>query len=65
DWAQSQDIDLLALNLQYCMRESRITATLLGAATPEQIEKDIQAAQAEIPAWVWEKLPQMGVPYPM
>ncbi|TFG71342.1 MAG: hypothetical protein E4H27_04840, partial [Anaerolineales bacterium] len=61
DWAQSKDIDLLALNIQYCMRDPRITATLMGAATPAQIEADVAAAQKEIPEWVWQELSGRGV----
>ena len=65
DWAQSEEIDLLALNIQYCMRDPRITATLMGAATPSQIEADVAAAQKEIPEWVWQALPGMGVTLPV
>jgi D-threo-aldose 1-dehydrogenase len=65
DWAQSSDINLLALNLQYCMREPRITAILLGAATPEQIEEDVSALTVSIPESAWEALPRMGVPLPV
>jgi aryl-alcohol dehydrogenase-like predicted oxidoreductase len=56
-WARERDVNLLALNLQFCMRQSRIAATLVGASTPEQIEADVAAAQAEIPDEVWDALP--------
>jgi len=44
DWAQQRGISLLALNLQYCMREERIASTVLGAAAPDEIESDVTAA---------------------
>jgi aryl-alcohol dehydrogenase-like predicted oxidoreductase len=56
DFAQSAGISLLALNLQYILREPRIAATLMGAATPEQIEADVAALQTPIPDDVWEAM---------
>ena len=64
DWTQTANINLLALNLQYCLRDSRIAAVLMGAATPSQIEADIAALKEEIPESVWEELPNMGIPMP-
>ena len=64
DWTQVLEINLLALNLQYCLREPRITATLMGAASPAQIEADIAALEEEIPESVWQSLPEMGIPLP-
>jgi len=54
--AQGAGVDLLALNLQFIARERRIAATLMGAATPEQIAADVQALQAPIPDEIWEEL---------
>ena len=64
DWAQAENINLLALNLQYCLRDPRITAVLMGAATPSQIEADVTALKEEIHSSVWDKLTQMGIPLP-
>ncbi len=44
DWAQARGVNLLALNLQFCMREPRITSTLVGASNPAEIEADLAAA---------------------
>jgi len=57
-WCRDWGIDLMALNLQFCAREPRITATLMGAATPEQIETDVAAMLTEIPDAVWAELPE-------
>jgi len=56
DWTQSLGLSLLALNLQYMAREPGLTATLMGASTPEHIEADIAAITAEIPETVWDEL---------
>ncbi|MFO7947660.1 MAG: aldo/keto reductase, partial [Armatimonadota bacterium] len=42
-WCGERDVDILALNLQFCLRERRIASTLLGAANPAQIEADVEA----------------------
>jgi aryl-alcohol dehydrogenase-like predicted oxidoreductase len=65
EWSKSRDINLLALNIQYCLRDPRINAILMGAATPAQIEADIAALKEEIPASVWGELPGMGIPLPV
>ena len=56
DWTQSLGLSLLALNLQYIAREPGLTATLMGASTPEHIEADVAAIAAEIPEMVWDEL---------
>jgi D-threo-aldose 1-dehydrogenase len=64
NWAQSRGVDLLALNLQYCLRDTRISAVLMGASTPGQIAADVDALNAKISASVWEQLAKMGTPLP-
>lgn len=61
DWARCRHISLLALNLQYIARESRVSATLMGASTPAQIEADVNAITAELPTDVWDELGQLLV----
>jgi len=55
-WAQSVGVSLLALNLQFCLRERRIGSTLVGASNPAQIEADVQALSEEIPDELWQEL---------
>lgn len=55
-WTQEHGYDLLALNLQFCLRERRIHSTLVGAATPEEIQTDVRAIYAEIQPGAWEEL---------
>jgi D-threo-aldose 1-dehydrogenase len=62
-WCQDWGVSLLALNLQFCLRswqgadEPGVTATLMGAANPAQIEADVAALAADIPAAMWDELP--------
>ena len=56
DWAQARGVDLLALNLQFCLRESRIASTLVGACDPTQIEADLAAVTTPLPADIWPDL---------
>lgn len=53
NFTQARGVSLLSMNLQYCLRETRITATLVGASTPEQIEADVAAMLAPLPADLW------------
>ncbi len=56
EFAQSKGVSLLGLNLQFCLREPRITSTLVGVANPEQLEADVAAVSEAIPDEVWEEL---------
>lgn len=53
DLARARGVPLMALNLQFIFREGRIASTLLGAASPEEIEEDVRMAQLPLPAEIW------------
>lgn len=55
-WCQERGSSVLALNLQFCLREWRVASTLLGAATPAEIEADIVAAFESLPECIWAEL---------
>lgn len=55
-WCGARGIDLLALNLQYCLREPGCSAVLMGASEPAQIAADVAAAQAPLPTGIWDEL---------
>ena len=59
EWAQERKVSLLAVNLQLCLREQRIASTLVGARAPAEIEADLAAATAELPANTWDDLRAM------
>ena len=56
EWAGARGVGLLALNLQFCLREPRIASTLVGASTPEEITADVAACVEPIPESVWDEL---------
>ncbi len=56
DWAQARGVSLLALNLQFCMRQQRIASTLIGASRPTRIENAIAAVSEQIPEDIWQEL---------
>lgn len=56
DWAQARGVSLLAVNLQFCLREERIASTLVGACDPAQLEADLAATTAELPEDLWPEL---------
>lgn len=63
DWAHGHDLDLLALNLHYCLRQPAIAATLIGAAGPAEIEADVAAAMVPIPETTWRAfVTEFGLP---
>jgi aryl-alcohol dehydrogenase-like predicted oxidoreductase len=55
-FARERQIPLLALNLQYILREPRIASTLLGAAQADEIEEDVRMALHPLPDGIWEDL---------
>jgi aryl-alcohol dehydrogenase-like predicted oxidoreductase len=55
EWARERDIDLLELNLQYCLRDPRIGSVLLGGATPDQVERDVATAADPMPEALWDE----------
>lgn len=62
-WAADHGLDLLTLNLHFCLAQPLVHATLLGAATPAQLEADLAAIAAPVPAALWESfLARFGLP---
>ena len=56
EFSKARGISLLTLNLQWVLREARIASTLLGAATPAEIDEDLDALEQSIPESVWREL---------
>jgi len=55
-WCQARDLSLLALNLQFCLRDPRIASTLIGFTRPARVDEDIAACWVPIPESVWDEL---------
>lgn len=59
DWCQKHEISILSLALQFSLRQPRFAATLIGAATPKEVQGCWDAVTAEIPQSVWDELPAL------
>lgn len=56
EWADARGVNLLALNLQFCAKDPRVSSVLVGPSTPEQIEMDVKALQEPITETLWDEL---------
>ena len=54
-WCQQEDVDLLQLALQFCLREERIHGNPIGSLNAEQLEANIRAAATPVDESVWTK----------
>lgn len=62
DFADRHQISSLVLALHYALREERISTILVGAASPEEIEQNVQAAATPLPETLWTALAdELGV----
>jgi len=55
-WARARGIDMLALNLQYCIREPRVASTLIGFSRPGRVDEDVAACMEPIGEETWQEL---------
>ena len=58
DFAQSQNLPVLALALQFPMRNPDISLTLTGAASPDELRATLDACTTKLPETVWPALAQ-------
>jgi aryl-alcohol dehydrogenase-like predicted oxidoreductase len=58
-WCADQDVPVLALALQFAVRQRSYDCTLLGAATADEVAGCWEALQAPIPDEVWAALPEL------
>jgi D-threo-aldose 1-dehydrogenase len=54
-WCRRQDIDLLSLAIQFCLREPRIHAHPIGSLNIAQLEANVRAASTPLPQEVWQR----------
>jgi aryl-alcohol dehydrogenase-like predicted oxidoreductase len=58
-WCAERDVPVLALALQFSVRQRAYECTLLGAATAEEVQGCWDALHHEIPEAVWAELPEL------
>jgi D-threo-aldose 1-dehydrogenase len=54
-WCLEEDISILQLAIQFCLREERIHGNNIGSLNVEQLEANVRAASTPLPDEVWEK----------
>lgn len=54
-WCQEQNINMLALTLQFCFKEERIHGNPLGSRSIEQLEASAAAVSEKLPEDIWER----------
>jgi D-threo-aldose 1-dehydrogenase len=52
----SYNVPLAAAALQFSLRQSRITSTIVGISEPERVEQTLRLAEWPIPGKLWEEL---------
>jgi D-threo-aldose 1-dehydrogenase len=57
------DVTLPAAALQFSLRDMRITSTIVGVASPEQVMQTLHAAAVTIPDALWAELQAVSVDY--
>lgn len=57
EWCSERDVPVLALALQFSLRQRGFDCTLIGSATAAEVQGCWDAATLELPAQVWEELP--------
>jgi aryl-alcohol dehydrogenase-like predicted oxidoreductase len=63
-WAQTSNVDIRAMAIQYCLRKPRISTTLLGPRTPNELEQDLESAFASLEPDSWQALEQAASGWP-
>ena len=55
EWCRQEEIDLLKLAVQFCLKETRIHGNPIGSLNAEQLEANIRAACTPVEESVWAK----------
>jgi aryl-alcohol dehydrogenase-like predicted oxidoreductase len=55
-WVKERNIKLMSLNLQYCLRESRLSVVIVGTRNKEQVEEFVSSVLDPLPEGIWEDL---------
>ncbi len=61
DWCRANDIPMLALVLQFPLRQPLIDCTLTGARSVAELEQNLAALAVPLPPSVWDELLSAGI----
>jgi aryl-alcohol dehydrogenase-like predicted oxidoreductase len=56
EWSQANNVPMVAVVLQYCLRQPLIDCTLSGAKTAAEVAQNLMYLRMEFPASLWEDL---------
>lgn len=59
EWCRRREVSILALALQFSLRQPRIAATLIGASSAEEVEGCWKAAGTPIDEGIWLELTEL------
>jgi aryl-alcohol dehydrogenase-like predicted oxidoreductase len=59
EWCAERDVPVLALALQFALRQRTFDCTLVGAANPDEVRGCWAALGTPIPPQVWDELPEL------
>jgi D-threo-aldose 1-dehydrogenase len=52
-----------AVALQFCMRDARVTSTIVGVTKPERVKQTLDWAEAKLPDALWDDIAQLTPSY--
>jgi len=56
EWCRDREVDLGTMNLQYCLKQERISSTVIGFSSPERVDQNVAAYFARIDDDIWTEL---------
>jgi aryl-alcohol dehydrogenase-like predicted oxidoreductase len=60
-WCREREIPMLAIVLQFCLRQPLIDCTLTGPKTRAEMEHNLRVATMPLPSGIWEELAELGL----
>ena len=55
-WANDNNLNVLNLAIQFCLRQPRIGMNLTGSKNASEVEQNFAAATTPVPEAVWEQM---------
>jgi aryl-alcohol dehydrogenase-like predicted oxidoreductase len=59
DWCQANGVSMLAVVLQFCLRQPLIDCTLTGAKSPAELRQNLDALSTPLPESAWEDIERL------
>ena len=60
-WCRENGLSMLAVVLQFSLRQPRIDCTLTGAKSASELAQNLEAVRTPLPETVWEDLDRLGL----